>query len=95
MFRLAPPAAGSSMKRHLARLGVGLALACASFAMLAGGSSARPFAADEPREPGLDDELQRVLLEQELVLSERTARMLDELDQRLAEWHAGREGGGS
>lgn len=83
------------MKRLLARLGLGLALACASFAMLAGGSSARPSAADEPRQPDLDDELQRVLLEQELVLSERTAIMLDELEERLAEWHEGRGGGGS
>jgi hypothetical protein len=84
------------MKRHLARLGVGLALACASFGMLLGSGTSAPRSAlaDEAREPDLDDELQRVLLEQELVLSERTALMLGELEERLAEWHD-RGGGGS
>jgi hypothetical protein len=90
------PSQRSPLQRLLARLGVGLALACASLGALAGARSARaPLESGEPRAPDLDDELQRVLLEQELVLSERTARMLAELDQRLAEWHAGRGGGGS
>lgn len=43
--------------------------------------------------PSLDDELQRVLLEQELMRAERTAILLDELQQRLASWEPAADGG--
>lgn len=82
------------MKQNLTRLGAALALSCVAFGALVGSSSPpAPLAAQEPASDSLDDELQRVLLEQELMLSERTAVMLEELEQRLANWQPAHEGG--
>lgn len=62
-------------------------------ALLLGGALAvLPLAEPSPsgiaalERPSLDDELTRVQLEQELMRAERTARMLDDLQEALADW---------
>lgn len=68
----------------LATAGLSLAYAHVSAAPPVG--TAAP-ATPAPRErTSLDQELARVQLEQELMLAERTARMLDELRTALEDW---------
>lgn len=78
------------MNPRFPRPALALALATASLSLAYAHVSAAPPAAPAapaPRErTSLDQELGRVQLEQELMLAERTARMLDELQTALADW---------
>lgn len=79
------------MNPRFPRPALALALAAASLSLAYAHVSAAPPAAPpatparQERTP-LDQELGRVQLEQELMLAEHTARMLDELQSALAEW---------
>jgi len=79
------------MKQQLVRLGsTGLLLATAGLGLVYARPAAPATAA--PEEPTELDELARVHLEQDLMLAERTALMLDAFQEALASWESEGDG---
>ncbi len=81
--------------RHLSRAVRAAPAVVAACLALAAAAAAREKRQEDAAlvAPSLDDELQRVLLEQELMRAERTAILLDELQRRLASWEPAADGG--